>query len=237
MPSWNQYESEIYHLDLTQKGENVTERLFLPPSMALPKKWPENIKFLQENVVDRSVSKEDMRSLAVAARALQTPRVKGVCKSVVIKRLTDPKHPAFNQNGLFALRDLDARSYILDYRGLISANSSQTSDYVLTFDESLGIDAEFQGNEARCINDYRGTGQKRPNAEFDHYFDQNKVLHMGVWVLHEKIPKGHEILVSYGKGFWEARHLLPNDDLPLEGLEGVDMDDLVDGQSTNGTQN
>ena len=176
---------------------------------SLPKNWPSSVKYIRENVVDKSVFPLTLKLKCNDARPLSCPRVESVCKYVAIKKIEAAGHPARGQNGLFTLRELAPRSYILDYKGLVTANCSDTSDYVLSFDGKLSIDAEFFGNEARHINDFRGVC-KRPNAEFDNYLDKDGVLHMGVFSLHERIPKGQEILVSYGKGFWQARGLLPD---------------------------
>lgn len=77
----------------------------------------------------------------------------------------------------------------------------------------------MSGNEARFINDYRGVAD-RPNAEFREIWDDRRGERgMGVWVLgggkgREKgVRKGEEILVSYGRGFWDARK-------EVEGMEG-----------------
>ena len=73
------------------------------------------------------------------------------------------------------------------------------------------------GNEARFINDYRGVREDGPNAEFrDCWVEIGKSMlerRIGVFVLssgkkgkREKgIGKGEEIVVSYGKGFWQHR--------------------------------
>ena len=60
------------------------------------------------------------------------------------------------------------------------------------------------GNEARFINDYRGVAAK-PNALFEERRNAAGELCMAVWSGKEEIKKGQEILVSYGKGFWQAR--------------------------------
>jgi hypothetical protein len=85
------------------------------------------------------------------------------------------------------------------------------------------------GNETRFINDYRGVSAAGPNAEFrDVLVDfGNGMLErrIGVFVLSggklkggkraKGIAKGGEILVSYGKGFWNERKR----DEQLESLE------------------
>ncbi|KAK4201571.1 hypothetical protein QBC40DRAFT_324289 [Triangularia verruculosa] len=106
------------------------------------------------------------------------------------------------------------------------------SDYDLWLDRDadVAVDAARCGNEARFVNDYRGVpftpplvpipGQKvpkqqktKPNAEFRVAWDvQRQERVMSVWVLpsgkkglFQGIQKGEEVLVSYGRGFWEGR--------------------------------
>ncbi|KAG9780781.1 hypothetical protein KCU88_g3654, partial [Aureobasidium melanogenum] len=100
-----------------------------------------------------------------------------------------------------------------------------TSNYDLSLDRDLGlaIDASKCGNEARFINDYRGIRAAGPNAEFRDCLVQvggpgtgtgKLEKRIGVFVLSagktggfraKGIGKGEEIVVSYGKGFWNAR--------------------------------
>lgn len=60
------------------------------------------------------------------------------------------------------------------------------------------------GNEARFVNDYRGIANK-PNALFIEVKTTTGEMRMSVWSGSEPIPKGKEILVSYGKAWWRAR--------------------------------
>ena len=69
---------------------------------------------------------------------------------------------------------------------------------------SIGVDAAQCGNAARFVNDYRGIGSA-PNAEFRQGKGEGGELRMELWSLKGGIPKGEEILVSYGKGWWGAR--------------------------------
>ena len=69
---------------------------------------------------------------------------------------------------------------------------------------SAGIDALLVGNEARFVNDYRGIRLK-PNAVFEERRTTAGELRMSVWSGNDPIKKGYEILVSYGKGWWQAR--------------------------------
>lgn len=122
--------------------------------------------------------------------------------------ITDERHPAKGEYGLFAQRKLERGEHVIDYLGLVTlkGNESKTSDYTASFgdDNELALDAERMGNEARMINDFRNTG-RRANALFDQYRDAAGDLKLGVFAGPHGIPKGDEVLVSYGKGFWENR--------------------------------
>ena len=71
-------------------------------------------------------------------------------------------------------------------------------------DQNIQIDAARMGNEARFINDYRGIANK-PNALFKESKASYGEIRMSIWSGSEKIPKGKEILVSYGKSWWRSR--------------------------------
>ncbi|KAI8852974.1 hypothetical protein BC829DRAFT_355193, partial [Chytridium lagenaria] len=130
---------------------------------------------------------------------------------VRIVMITDPSHPAFGQRGLVSTIKIPPRSHILDYMGIVHSEStaSPSSDYSLSFDRRFGlsIDAEKSGNEARMINDYRGVPKaQRATVEFQVYRDfRTGVVRMGIFSLSKPIAAGEELLLSYGKGFWQAR--------------------------------
>jgi SET domain-containing protein len=162
-----------------------------------PSNWPSHVVYLKQN----QWTKE--------AKAVPLPTgtpTQYTQRSVKIKRISNPQHPANGQYGLFSMEKIKAKAYILDYCGIVSLHDkvSETSDYSMKFVGNLAMDAEKYGNEARMINDYRGI-QEKPNAEFDHYVDQKGIWRVGVFALSQDIPKNSEILVSYGKGFWQAR--------------------------------
>lgn len=100
------------------------------------------------------------------------------------------------------------------------ATTSDESDYDLWLDREMDVaaDAAGEGNEARFVNDYRGVnGRERANAQFGNVWCERwGEVCVGVWALgggNKKkkksdaggIRKGEEILVSYGRGFWEER--------------------------------
>jgi SET domain-containing protein len=155
---------------------------------------------------------------------------------VRITPITDQKHPAFEQSGLFAARDLRPGELIIPYYGEVHPsdpgleNPHLTSDYDLWLERNadVAVDAERVGNEARFVNDFRGVpGAERANAEFREVWDvRRRERTMAVFVLPAGkkatgkarsvgISKGQEILVSYGKGFWEKRR--EEQELELQG--------------------
>ena len=150
--------------------------------------------------------------------------------SVAIRKISSPSHPAYSQNGLFVTCHIPPHTLILHYTGEIHVDERPSSDYDLTLFKArktpssslstkgdaqpedavqyefvnVGIDAQRMGNEARFINDYRGTGTPRPNAFFKETYVDGELC-MTVWSGKEGLQKGEEILVSYGKGWWDAR--------------------------------
>lgn len=140
---------------------------------------------------------------------------------IAIKAISDPKHPACGQSGLFNVgKAIPRGTWISDYLGVVhtAAETDPTSDYDLslerTLDEVVGCDATKSGNISRFYNDYRGTGLARPNAVFelrswDVKDGQGKMLgqgrRMAVWAGPQGVDKGSEICVSYGRSFWTER--------------------------------
>ncbi|KAG1667235.1 hypothetical protein FOA52_009800 [Chlamydomonas sp. UWO 241] len=82
------------------------------------------------------------------------------------------------------------------------AGASEASSVLSTV--TLSIDAARVGNYGRFVNDFRGICA-RPNVEFREYIASQGEVQMGVWALSKDIPKGTELCVTYGKGFWGAR--------------------------------
>lgn len=126
-----------------------------------------------------------------------------------IRQIQERTHPAFGQLGLFAARKIPPNTMLLWYLGEVHAEHRDNSDYDLSLFKTsgginIGVDAQYMGNEARCINDYRGIGE-RPNALFKEVSNNKGELRMSVWSGSKGIAKNEEILVSYGKGWWNAR--------------------------------
>ncbi|CAK7262611.1 hypothetical protein SEPCBS119000_000047 [Sporothrix epigloea] len=221
---------------------------------AVPANWPSHVRYLaipvyagisprQRQLLQTQPS--DMPGAPASTAPLpEIPPVLrfGPSPLVEIRAIADPAHPACGQHGLFAARPLGAGSFILPYFGVYhrgnvavgrrgqgtNVYNKKESDYDLWLDRDadVAVDADRCGNEARFINDYRGTGKPRANAEFREVWDPRRGERgMAVFALPAAkrlrqraaagaggsscnvggIAKGEEILVSYGKGFWEMR--------------------------------
>ncbi|KAF2007817.1 hypothetical protein P154DRAFT_453059, partial [Amniculicola lignicola CBS 123094] len=196
------------------------------PALAsrLPRSWPSGTTYLHKPCYSKQLTHDSLNALICPRSNLpdnEQARVSnGPYSNVKIMSIVSPSHPANGQCGLFSTQKLEPDSFILSYLGFVHGKNEtdETSDYDLSLDRELGvgIDASTMGNEARFINDYRGVSSSA-NAEFRDVFvniGSGKVeKRVGVFVLSagksgkraKGIEKGHEILVSYGKGFWMER--------------------------------
>ncbi|KAI0374456.1 SET domain protein [Pilatotrama ljubarskyi] len=178
-----------------------------------PARWPEQVRYITEPRYHISVPvriRELVCPGAQKASSTRTPTLPQRAKpTVAIQIISDQSHPARGQYGLFATKKIPPRTLILDYIGEVHCDDRPNSDYDLSLYRtpdcvSVGVDAEFAGNEARFVNDYRGVKPK-PNAIFQERRTDSGELRMSVWSGSEAIKKGDELLVSYGKSWWRAR--------------------------------
>ncbi|KAH7319721.1 hypothetical protein B0I35DRAFT_391633 [Stachybotrys elegans] len=189
--------------------------------MSKPKNWPDGFPYLRAPLHSRDVTAAQIKALrtkpddvpSAPASATQTPS-----PLVKIQRISEPSHPANGQHGLFAAQNLRPGTLIVAYLGRVhsGAASAEESDYDLWLDRGadVAVDAAREGNEGRFVNDYRGV-RERANAQFGNVWCERwGEVCVGIWVLgggaKKKgdgggIRKGEEILVSYGKGFWDER--------------------------------
>ncbi|KAF9875966.1 SET domain-containing protein [Colletotrichum karsti] len=186
--------------------------------MAQPKNWPAGLVYLAAPSHSRLLSPSQKLAIAQKTPELrEIPAQDTILPSPLVKitPITDDKHPAKGQCGLFAAKHLKPGTFVLPYLGTVHPDSPSKSDYDLWLDRDaeIAVDADKGGNEARFINDYRGIGE-RPNAEFREVWScKFRQRCMAVFVLPERkdgrgkggVAKGEEILVSYGKGFWGHR--------------------------------
>lgn len=207
-------------------------------SQQLPNNWPSDITYLTDLTYSPAVTPE-LRAALSRSNASDSTVLEKVppelirypCSTVAITIISNEKHPARGQRGLFAAQTLPPDSFICLYLGHAHTNSMSDqdphSDYDLSFDGDTGlsIDSARSGNESRCANDYRGIAE-RPNAEFRDCFIQVRSdkrvdgvkweRRVGIFVLSAGkaqkrkagIKPGEEVVVSYGKGFWESRKLM-----------------------------
>ncbi|KAL5535225.1 hypothetical protein ACEPAF_3319 [Sanghuangporus sanghuang] len=175
-----------------------------------PSRWPSDVGYLRTMSYPPSLPLDVVRYIKG-----NRPAVPSSTKHhIAIRRIDTSAHPAHGQMGLFATKKIPPRTHIVDYFGELHTDDRPSSDYDLSLyrthdDEgqalSVGIDAARMGNEARFINDYRGIKSK-PNAVFKERRTEEGELRMSIWSGDGKaIGKGDEILVSYGKVWWQAR--------------------------------
>ncbi|TKA80498.1 hypothetical protein B0A55_02304 [Friedmanniomyces simplex] len=204
------------------------------PQQQVPKNWPEDITYLTDNTYSTRVTADQRtalsRTLSADATWTQIPAasIQAPTPLLEIRTIADEKHPAVGQRGLFATQHLAPDAFICLYLGHVHTNSMSDqdphSDYDLSLDPNLGlsVDAAHAGNESRFTNDYRGIAE-RPNAEFrDCYVEvacakraagRKWERRVAVFVLSAGkagkrkagVGVGEEVLVSYGKGYWEGR--------------------------------
>jgi len=189
-----------------------------------PKSWPQNIVYLGAPCYSKKLESDTISAALILCKSdlpnEQARKTNAPYTNVKITPINVSSHPANGQYGLFASQHLPPDSFILPYLGYVhdQAEIDEESDYDLSLDRErgIGVDASKMGNEARFINDYRGVST-RANAEFrDIYVDlgnDSLEKRVGVFVLSagksgkrtKGIGKSDEILVSYGKGFWNER--------------------------------
>eukprot|EP00667_Euglena_gracilis_P023987 EG_transcript_27368 len=171
--------------------------------------WPQDVLFTPYNIWDPRITREEKKAFALdeALDQARPPPYGKATRSALVRPqpIADPGHPAHGQCGLFAQAELQPHTLVLQYCGVVQKeeNESKTSHYVLAFANGLSIDSEQVGNEARFINDFRNTG-RQPNVRFDVVRSpRGRPVGMGVFVLSRPVPKGAELLVTYGKGYWQ----------------------------------
>ncbi|KAK4613997.1 hypothetical protein CLAFUW4_09005 [Fulvia fulva] len=202
----------------------------------LPDNWPQNIVYLSDlKYTEAALELKPKLTLSPSDTGSWTKipieLTRSPCSRVKIVTIGDQKHPAYGQRGLFAAENLIPDAFILPYVGEVHCNSlSDTnphSDYDLSLDREIGlsVDSAYAGNEARCCNDYRGVAE-RANAEWRDCYVQVPSMRraggkrwerrVGIFVVSAGkagkrtagIKAGEEILINYGKGFWEGRKTL-----------------------------
>ncbi|KAK3717970.1 hypothetical protein LTR37_005396 [Vermiconidia calcicola] len=208
-----------------------------PSIGVLPRKWPGDIQYLTSPTyspmitVDERIALSRLTAESTTYAKIPPEALKSPCPRVDIRTIENTEHPAHGQRGLFASQHLQPDLFVCLYLGHVHTNSmSDTdphSDYDLSYDRDIGlsVDAARSGSEARFANDYRGVAE-RPNSEFRDCFVQVKSdkrsgglkweRRVGIFVLSAGkagkrkagVKAGEEILVTYGKGYWEGRKLM-----------------------------
>lgn len=235
---WEKKQEELAKKQQAESKKQPQESIQqLDDILEVPKNWPEDIIYLLDHTYSDAVTPEQRAQLGRTSIELEshckvsTAQLASASRTCAISFIEDEKHPAHGQRGLFAAEHLEPDRFVCLYMGHIHNNSlsdtDPTSDYDLCFDRDidLSVDASKSGNQSRCANDYRGIAE-RPNAEFRDCFIKVPCTkraggmkwerRVGIFVLSagkagkrkHGIKAGEEILISYGKQFWESRKLM-----------------------------
>jgi len=204
----------------------------LAPAVNPPADFPADIQFLTTPVASPLLPALDRLTYCTPCPPHLVPNAP---PRVAIRTITDARHPAKGQRGLFndGKGAIERGTWIRDYVGLVhtEGEADPKSEYDLSLErrpvpggddgdeqeqepqfEVVGCDATQMGGEARFVNDYRGVpGYERANAVFElRTWDipgvaGRKGARMAVWAGPHGVAKGAEICVSYGKGYWRPK--------------------------------
>ncbi|KPA86209.1 hypothetical protein ABB37_00449 [Leptomonas pyrrhocoris] len=120
-----------------------------------------------------------------------------------VRVVTDPRHPAYGQAGLYAKSPIPYNAIVTPYSGFIEvfATSCNSRTYTMGFGsigDDYALDAEFVGNYGRYANDPRGVGTLQANLSAENRFNSRGESYTAL-VARRQISAGEEILMSYGK--------------------------------------
>ncbi|KAG5491115.1 hypothetical protein JIQ42_01010 [Leishmania sp. Namibia] len=120
-----------------------------------------------------------------------------------VRVITDQRHPAYGQAGLFAKNTIPPNTIVTPYSGFIEVFGTSCNSRTYTmgfgaFGDDYALDAEFVGNYGRFANDPRGVGTLQANISAENRFNSRGESFTAL-VSRRQINAGEEILMSYGK--------------------------------------
>ena len=124
------------------------------------------------------------------------------CDEQVQVRDLPEGHPCHGQQGLFATQSFKRFDVVGEYTGRV-VNKDRGGHYVAVlenkhYDESVGVDAEFAGNEMRAINAYQGLGE-RANVKMRTVYI-NSLPHI-IIICIEDVEPDEEFFLDYGEEY------------------------------------
>jgi hypothetical protein len=127
-------------------------------------------------------------------------------KQLVVKRSTIPG----SGKGLFTTKEIPKGAKIVEYKGRVTTwkeadHRNGENGYVYYIKRDLVVDAlPFRKALARYANDAKGLSRVRGVTNNSEYVEEGGKVYI---VAKKKIPKNAEILVGYGKEYWDViRH-------------------------------
>ena len=122
---------------------------------------------------------------------------------LVVKRSTIPG----SGKGLFTKKEIPKDSKIVEYKGRVSSwkdadHRNGDNGYVYYIKRDHVVDAlPFKNALARYANDAKGISRVKGINNNSEYVEEGGKVYI---VSRKKIPKNGEILVAYGKEYWEV---------------------------------
>ena len=122
---------------------------------------------------------------------------------LVIKRSTIPA----SGKGLFTKKEIPKGSKIVEYKGKVSSwkeadHRNGENGYVYYIKRDHVVDAlPFKNALARYANDAKGLSRVKGINNNSEYVEEGRKVFI---VSKKKIPKNGEILVGYGKEYWDV---------------------------------
>jgi len=195
----------------------------------LPNNWPKDVIFNSGLNWSPDPFKYPNRVLDMGQHygLLKKDKRNFVMPYIEIEKIKQRGHPCYQHYGVFATQDIPLGTYLGTYAGAVvigennstDINSKKTQkreideiidDYYIPYpmdDEDgvdLVVDAKYEGNESRFVNDYRNIAHE-PNV----VFKNARAMQLGepfiAVVTAKNILKGEELLVDYGAEYWEVK--------------------------------
>jgi hypothetical protein len=95
-----------------------------------PPHWPLQVSYTSRSLISRTFPPSQLRYINIRATPTSTikslpplPTCNHPKETIRIKQITDPKHPASGQNGLFVVRAVKPRTKVIDYVGVIHSRT------------------------------------------------------------------------------------------------------------------
>ncbi len=200
----DQLQEELATHDKCYETESEIQELFKKLGLIYLKdiKIDESLFFVDLNAYKTMHYQQNQKTLDMFSKSYQKDLAVHAKASFCVKWISD--EVGF---GVFATNFIRPGQFIQEYTGILrmpNALQDDTSyawDYPVLKNHSklLFLDSKFQGNEMRFVNH-----SDNPNAVRSIFIGPDNFFHV-CYVAKNEIQPGQQILVSYGKAYWQDR--------------------------------